>query len=336
MLLINLFQIAILTLPQPPGATAPVDRFLAALAQRQDVAADTRDFIANQWSQAQDKDGASFLAEALSLLSPQFRKGLEQYEKEDLAGCAEAMKTLADDADPFLAAHARFYFIKAMVSQKNFASALEELEAIAPDRHTRIEPHSYHLPELDFLHAYCLVENLRYEEASRHLVQFLTVHPDAPQRLTVSARQMLAELANRQPGRIGEVSDLMMFAANRLGHRDTGVDVQDRQKRAMDLLDKLIKEAEDREKNQSRNPNNGGSPNNNPRPQPQNPMQQSQLPPGASGPANLRVRQASPGEAWGALAPQEREKILQALKESFPGKYRRLVEQYYEQLAKEP
>lgn len=336
MLLTKLIPVALLALTQLPGAETPVDHFLASLSQRQDVDPATRDFIANQWSQSPEKDGASFMAEALSLLSPQFRKGLEQYEKEDLAGCAETMKALTSDADPFLAAHARFYFIKALVSQKNFAAALEELEAIAPDRHTRIEPYSYHLPELDFLHAYALVENLRYEEASRHLVQFLTVHPDAPQRLIVSARQMLAELANRQPGRIGEVSDLMMFAANRLGHRDTGADVQDRQKRAMDLLDKLIKEAEDREKNQSKNPNNSGSPNNQNRPQPQNPMQQSQLPPGAGGEANLRVRQASPGEAWGALAPQEREKILQALKESFPGKYRRLVEQYYEQLAKEP
>ncbi|MCC7290731.1 MAG: hypothetical protein IT449_01565 [Phycisphaerales bacterium] len=336
MILTGLISFALLALTQIPGAETPADRFLAALAQRQDVDPATREFIANQWSQSTDKDGNAFLAGALSVLSPQFRKGLEQYEAEDHAACAATMKPLADNPDPFLAANARFYYLKALVAQKNFAAALGELEAIAPDRHARIEPYSYHLPELDFLHAYSLVENLRYEEASRHLVQFLTVHPDAPQRLIVSARQMLAELANRQPGRIGEVSDLMMFAANRLGHRDTGADVQERQKRAMELLDKLIKEAEDREKNQSKNPNNGGSPQNQNRPQPQNPMQQSQLPPGAAGQANLRVRQASPGEAWGALAPQDREKILQALKESFPGKYRRLVEQYYEQLAKEP
>ena len=36
------------------------------------------------------------------------------------------------------------------------------------------------------------------------------------------------------------------------------------------------------------------------------------------------------------LTPAERERILQALRERFPARYRQLVEQYYEQLAKKP
>jgi hypothetical protein len=36
------------------------------------------------------------------------------------------------------------------------------------------------------------------------------------------------------------------------------------------------------------------------------------------------------------MPPADRERILQALRESFPNRYRQLVEQYYEQLAKKP
>ena len=36
------------------------------------------------------------------------------------------------------------------------------------------------------------------------------------------------------------------------------------------------------------------------------------------------------------MKPAERERVLQVLKDSFPDRYRRLVEQYYQQLAQEP
>ncbi len=36
------------------------------------------------------------------------------------------------------------------------------------------------------------------------------------------------------------------------------------------------------------------------------------------------------------MPPAERERILQALRDNFPSRYRQLVEQYYEQLAKRP
>ena len=66
-------------------------------------------------------------------------------------------------------------------------------------------------------------------------------------------------------------------------------------------------------------------------------MQESILPQGNAqqGPMQ-QPRQANPGDAWGAMPPAQREKILQALRDSFPRRYRQLVEQYYEQLGKKP
>ena len=38
---------------------------------------------------------------------------------------------------------------------------------------------------------------------------------------------------------------------------------------------------------------------------------------------------------WGRMPPKERERILQSMQEQFPNRYRELLEQYYEHLAKE-
>jgi predicted Fe-S protein YdhL (DUF1289 family) len=44
---------------------------------------------------------------------------------------------------------------------------------------------------------------------------------------------------------------------------------------------------------------------------------------------------ARPGEEWGKMRPEERERVMQALRQSFPSRYRQLVEQYYRELAKQ-
>ena len=65
-------------------------------------------------------------------------------------------------------------------------------------------------------------------------------------------------------------------------------------------------------------------------------MKQSMLPDGTAQIGELqRPQRATPGEQWGKMRPEDREKILQSLRKNFPSQYRQLVEQYYKQLAKE-
>jgi len=107
----------------------------------------------------------------------------------------------------------------------------------------------------------------------------------------------------------------------------------------------MIEEAEAAEKKACDNPQQGGggqqpqqkSGGKSGQPNPSSPMEQSGLPGGNPSEGNLReMRRANPGEMWGEMPPGERERILQALRESFPSRYRKLVEQYYEELAKKP
>ena len=147
---------------------------------------------------------------------------------------------------------------------------------------------------------------------------------------------MLLELRNREPESIGDVVDLMTYCGRRLNVVDAGPVVQERQDRIVELLDQMIKDAEQQESSSSSSGGSGSS--NQGGNSPQSPMPQSSLP-GGGGPGGAEMRgsrRANPGEIWGAMPPAERERVLQALRDSFPQRYRRLVEQYYEELAKKP
>lgn len=301
---------------------------------KKSIPADARELIKRQWAECRDCDPEEFLTQALAVISPRFRDGLDAYEADEYGKAAAIMNELSADADPFVAVHAAVYEIKSLVALDRLLEAGQALATVRGGPHSVAE-YSYFLPEVDFLQAYTLLADLRYEEAELALKRFLVEHADASPRLTIAARQMAMELANRTPEKLGDVVDLMDFSGKRLKSVDAGETLRERQQRIIDLLDKLIKEEEDKEKQNSSSGGSGssGTPNNSP----SNPMQQSQLPGGAPEAGQLRsARRANPGESWGNMPPAERERVLQALRGTFPTRYRQLVEQYYEELSKKP
>lgn len=317
---------------------SPADRFVERIQGSSAVPADARELIRNTWSECEDCDGNEFLTQGLTVLSPKFREALDAYDEDDFGKCVSLMGELQGKQDPFLANNARVFEVKCLVEAERLQEAGERIAAIDANDRTALERHTYYLPEIDFLRGFTLVASLQYSEGREALQRFLEDHPDASQRLVIAAEQMLAELSNRAPESIGEVADLMTYCGRRLGIADTGPVVRQRQDRIVDLLDKLIDEAEQEESQSSSSSSSGGGSQNQPGQQaPNNPMQQSQLPGGDGSAEELRERRrANPAEAWGSMPPAERERILQALRESFPSRYRKLVEQYYEELGKKP
>jgi tetratricopeptide (TPR) repeat protein len=317
----------------------PVERFIAHLRTETEFSAEAVELIRTTWSECQDCDGEEFLTQGLTLLSETFRAGLDAYDAERYDECARIMARLRSDKDAFIAANASAYEIKALVANEQLLEASERIEALIGERARAITELTYFAPELAFLRGYCLLADLQYRKAREVLERFLAAYPDAPQRLTLAAQQMLAELEHRQSGRIGEVVDLMTFAGRRLTHHDTGETVQQRQTRVVEILDRLIQEAEQQENSSNNSSSSSGSQGRQPKSQqtPQNPMQESVLPAGeAQGGALQDTRRVNPGEVWGSMPEAQRERILQALRDTFPRRYRRLVEQYYEQLGKGP
>ncbi len=320
-------------------AQSPVDEFLKGLDNFKQLPADGRALIRKTWAECEDCDGSEFLTHGLAVLSPPFRAALDAYESENYESCSLAMGTLRDDPNPFLAVNAAVYEIKALVAMERLVevtSRIDDLLAGEPVSTGRVAQYSYFGPEVAFLRAFALLADVQYEEADTAMREFLNAYEDASQRLVVAARQMLMELENRVPEEIGDVVDLMNYSGRRLKHADLGGTVTARQARIIELLDKLIDEAEKDENSGSGGGSSSGGSNKN-SPSPSKPMQDSTLPGGSSKPGNLRAgRRANPGTMWGAMPPEERQRILQALRDSFPSRYRKLVEQYYEELAKKP
>lgn len=329
------FMLGVVTMAQ-----SPADRFVEALKNNQAIEPTARALIEKTWTECEDCDGEEFLTQGLAVVSEAFRAGLGAYEADEYDRCASMMSELRKDDDHFVAAHAAAYEIKVLVAQDRLHQAFQRIEELLGDHplsESTITTHTYFAPEIAFLRGYCLLSELKFDEAGRALSAFREDYPDASQRLSIAADQMLAELATRQEEGIGEVVDLMNFSGRRLAVADASDDVQTKQRRIVELLDVMIEEAEKKENSSSSSKSSGGGGGSQGVPSPSNPMQKSTLPGGSGKEGSLRERRrANPGEMWGAMPPGERARILQALRDTFPSRYRQLVEQYYEELAKKP
>lgn len=325
------------------AARKVIDAFVEHVSASPGVADSARTAIRQGWSQhRKDEDPAEFLEAGIAILSEPYRKAVQALEKEEYAQAQAALRPLVNAQDPYLSLHAAALLARALVEQDKLEEAQMLLTPLAKREKDLLEK-TFLEAEVDFLLGYCQLSNLHYDQALETLQAFELQHPDAPERLRLPARQMLQELAARRPEGLGEVSDLMVYASRRLGIGQADEPVKQKQTRAVELLDKLIKEAEDQENQQSNSSSGGSGEQSQGQQQGQaggqrsdSPMQDSMRPGGKGRIGELhRSGMARPGEEWGKMPPEERERILQSLRRNFPSQYRELVEQYYRQLAKE-
>lgn len=321
------------------AAVERIDRFVVHVQNSPDFEPAAKKAVAEGWkSHREEKEPQGFLTAALAIVSPPFKAALNAMGREDDVAAERALRPLMAHRDGYLALHATATLARTLVEQDRTDEA-EPLLAALVEREAELIERSFLETEVDFLAAYCQVSNLHYEEALVSLRQFELQHPDAPDKFRLPARQMRQELSARRPDGLGDVSDLMTYAGRRLARGNAGQPVREKQQRAVELLEKLIQDTEQQEKEQQRQQQakggksgQGGKAQGNP----QAPASDSMLPSGEGGKGPLNRRAiARPGEQWGQMRPEERQRILQSLRESFPSRYRQLVEQYYRQLAKE-
>jgi tetratricopeptide (TPR) repeat protein len=311
--------------------------FLAHVSKSATIDAKTKSFIERTWAdRVSEDDTDGFIVEALAVLSEPFRNGLDSYEDDDYEQAFKTMDALAIDADPYVAANAAVYAVKALIELDRLDQAARRLEAFQADP-TAVDLYTRYADEMAYARGYVALQSLDYDRATAAFQLLLDRYPDASARLRVSATQILTELRSRVPDGIGDVADLMVLAGRRLRHAETGDPVQKRQQRAIELLEQLIKEAEQQEQSGGGGGGSSSGDSKGGKDAPSSPMEDSQLPGGGGGGEYLRSRKtAKPGDAWGAMPPAQRDKILQSLRDSFPSRYRQLVEQYFQELSKKP
>lgn len=321
----------------PEPARQVLQRFVNHAAISDFFSDAARQTIISTWNRNKPDDApGDFLFAGLALASKPFAEALTALDDEEYAKADRLLTALVNHDDTYMALHARFLMARSHVAQERLEEAETRLSRLAGDERT-LRQLSFLEQEVDFLLGYCQLANLRYDEALATLEAFEREHGDAPESLRLPVEQMLLELRNRRDDDLGEVSDLMGYAARRLGHGDTADRPQSRQKQAIDLLDKLIEQTEQKEQQMQANAGAGSSGKKiQGNSTPGAPAEQSMLPPGAGRIGQLRRSEtARPGESWGQMKPEQRERILQSLGEHFPSQYRQLIEQYYQQLAKE-
>ena len=252
-----------------------------------------------------------------------------------------AMAPLTKDPDPYLAANAAVFELRSLVERTDLEAAHTRLTELGKDE-AALRMHTLLAADVRFLTGYCQLHTLAYQAALETLESFEKDYPNAPERLRVTAKQIVQELKRRKPDGLGDVADLMAYAGRRLGIGVSGLAVVEKQIKAVALLDELIKQAEEKESKDGEckacegkgcKACKGGAPKGNQTPS--SPAAQSLLPGGSARIGDLRKTIARPGASWGSMPQAERDRILQAIKKNFPTRYRKLVEQYYKQLAKD-
>jgi tetratricopeptide (TPR) repeat protein len=295
--------------------------------------AKARDFVVKSHESTSPSVPGDFINNSLAVLSEPFKIGLDLMAAEKPDKAADIFDALSKDEDPYLAVASALFAATALIELEQMDHALEILDRVLA-AHDPVDRYTLQHDHFLFMLGYCRVHALQYEEALAALTEMLARYPSVPDRLRVTATQIVTELSRRSPGGMGDVRDLLNYARRRISHGETNEPVTVRQKEAVELLTAMIEDAENQEKSKGKGggKKGGGAPQGANKP---GGATRSTAPGGQSQVGELRKVRASPGEAWGKMPPREREEILQTLQRRFPSQYRELLEQYYQQLAKD-
>lgn len=336
-------ELALVPTGARPGARDVLQRFLDHVLVSSVYPPSAVEFVRERGAAVSPGGEGEFLAAALAVLSEEYRTGLDLVEKEDAKRAAEVFETLSASVDPFIAVASAVEGARQMIDLEEMERCRAMLDHLIKSR-PDIESYTTEPDRLFFMLGYAQVHTLFYDSSERTLTDFLNRYPEAPERLRMTATQIVTELSRRVPGQLGDVRDLMQYARRRIDIGRVDDETISRQKEAVDLLTAMIDDAEQQEKNQGSCSKcggkkcKGGSKCKGPPSGAQEPgsgAQQSTLPGGEAREGELRRVRARPGAEWGRMPPREREQILQTLQRRLPSQYRELLEQYYHQLARD-
>ena len=323
---------------QSPRLTALHERFLTHLDTLDDAPDEVVAELRAAWESGETSGSSADRVDgALERLYPEFAAGRRALEASRADEAARALEPLIAANDPFLAANALYYTALAHWQAERADSATALLMG-----HSRLwlelDALTAHAPELHLMRSFGDARAGHYHAAATALRELLTRYTDADEGFRARVGSLLQRIVGRGLDRLDEAATRMSSAAERLTRGDTGEATRAEQTRVLTVLDELIAQAEQ----QMTPPQSKPKPTPAPSPQegqskPEQAAKESTERTGPGQTAELGdAPQAQPGAAWGKLPPAERERVLQAIGERHPSRYRQLVEQYYRALAEEP
>jgi tetratricopeptide (TPR) repeat protein len=264
----------------------------------------------------------------LGELYPEYKQALVQLALEEPAAAITVLDKLAASDDPYLSADASYYLSRAHVLGERFDEALPLLEKVS----AKMADKTVLMDEVVYLQGVCESRLLKRDEAAATFEKFLKDYPTAPERMKIGAIRQLEQLKQFKPETITDVFERMDFARRRLAREQTGESTQEQQNKVVDILAKLIKEAEERECNCQ----GGGQGEGQSESQGQNGGGEGEGQGGDGSGSNdkslgpvVKKIYRGPQSPWSQLRDKERDPAYSAIKEKFPARYEKLIEQYY-------
>ncbi len=334
-------DVTIPSLPyRPPAKSEIVARFMSATLANKALTADQRKLVVQELAGGKAGDDEYVLTKAMTALYPDLGKALSLFADEETDQAIAKLTALAKSEDAYLAAHAEFYLARAHMTTENYESAIVLLDKLAgPAKFDK----TLHAGEALFYKGICQDKLLDRNDAIVSLATYLRQNPDAPERLWVAASHRVEELKFLVEGSLFDVTERMEFSRRHLDLKWSGDPTQKEQGNIIAMLEKLIKEAEDKENSGGGGGGGGGGgqgqgqgngPRNN---NPSSPAQNSQAPEGASEAGALhRVNRGNAADTWGDAKKKEKQEVIKAFQAKFPSRYRQAVEEYYRRLQEGP
>jgi len=327
---------------EPVPETKVVDDFVKELKARKDIPAEVSAEAQKTIDElkADPYGRAILIGETLRLINPEFKDALASLGQEDFATATHKLLPLVKSDDAWLAAEASYFLSRSYILEERFEEALPLLE----DLRGKFAAKTVRGGESLFLTGIAEGQLLKRDQAVAALTEFIEKYPDAPERMRVGAFRQLEILKLVEEGTLSDVQLRMEFSRRRLALQDPGENTQEQQNKIIDVLAKLIKEAEERECNckgsgkgqgQKKSQGKPGEGESKGEGEGKQGGQQGGGSKGIDSDTAQRLHRGGPTSPWSKLRDKERDPVFNALKEKFPGRYQELIEQYYKSFENE-
>jgi hypothetical protein len=278
-------------------------------------------------------------ADSLALGSPEAASALAGVRKHDGTVPSEAPAFLKNDKlDGFFRTNVALAFARAAANKKAYEEAIEALKGTSAE--LAVDPASFYFFKAVAEHA-----TMKKDAAINSIVKLLDDVADTPSRYTMVATLMFFDMQNwaADPKDLSNIEKLMDNSGRRLDLSRGGEKTQDIQKKIVFRLDELIKELENKNKQQSSSnggncPGGGDKPGNGPpggsTVNPTKPASDSVIMGGSGkGEVNAQVLKQI-AEQWGSMPAEKRAKVVQELTRDLPAKFEPLIRNYIDALDK--
>ena len=320
---------------------AVVDSFLEYVAEMSSADEAQKKAVQKLVGELRADSPADSITESLIKLYPDYSNAIEASDNDELASAQKGLKVFVDSDNQFLSADASFYLARTLMNHEQFEVALPYLEKLTGD----LAEYTVHSGNAQFFIAVAQAGMLKNDEAIESFRIFLTENVDAPERLRMSAWRQAQHLNDIAEGELDDVSHRMDFSRRRLAIEESNEETQGEQDKIINMLNKLIEDAEKQEAQSSSKQNTQKkSEGQGQQPQPggnkpgEKPSQSKGNQGGTSSNPNGRaVKKSFDNGAqsdWSRLRDIARDPANTTAKESLPPAYREMIEDIYEEANK--